>query len=95
MTPQWHIWDLPSEDVTGAFNARALPGPDDESAAAAIRAYLSLDDAGAPLARSALPPMIPDEPEANWEVDDYVEVPKKNDTIKVRGRTHRAAYSRS
>ncbi|KAF9816104.1 hypothetical protein SFRURICE_003655, partial [Spodoptera frugiperda] len=77
MNAQWHIWELPSEDVSGPFNARALSTPDDEAAAAAIRAYLSLDNAGVPLTRSALPPQIPEEPEENWEVVDYVDVPKQ------------------
>ncbi|CAK1601860.1 unnamed protein product [Parnassius mnemosyne] len=75
MTPQWHIWDLPSQDIGGAFNARAR-SMDDESAADAIRAYLSLDEVGSPLARAALPPQMPDEPEGNWEVVDYIEISK-------------------
>ncbi|KAH9641603.1 hypothetical protein HF086_009206, partial [Spodoptera exigua] len=77
MNAQWHIWELPSEDVSGPFNARALSTPDDEAAAAAIKAYLSLDNAGVPITRSALPPQIPEEPEENWEVIDYVDVPKQ------------------
>ncbi|KAJ0182622.1 hypothetical protein K1T71_001991 [Dendrolimus kikuchii] len=77
MNAQWHIWELPSEDIGGAFNARALSTPDDEVAAAAIRAYLSVDDNGVPIMRSALPPSIPDEPEDNWEVEDYVEIHQK------------------
>lgn len=74
MTAQWHIWELPSNDVSGPFNARALSTPDDEFAAAAIRQYMSLDDTGVPLVRAALPPRIPDEPEDNWEVMDYVQI---------------------
>lgn len=77
MTPQWHIWDLPSEDVGGPFNARALNTPDDAAAAAAIRSYLSLDEAGVPIARAAIPPYLPEEPEYNWEVNDYVELSTK------------------
>lgn len=77
MTAQWHIWELPNNDVRGPFNARSLTTPDDEYAAAAIRKYLSLDDAGVPLVRSALPPQIPDEPEGNWEVIDYVDIADK------------------
>lgn len=77
MTTQYHIWDLPSNDVSGPFNARALSTPDDEYAAAAIRNYLSLDETGVPLMRAALPPQIPDEPEDNWEVVDYVDIPRK------------------
>lgn len=79
MNPQWHIWDLPSEDVGGPFNARALDTPDDTASAAAIRSYLSLDDTGVPIVRAAFPPHLSDEPEYNWEVDDYVELPTKTD----------------
>lgn len=74
MTAQWHIWELPSEDVDGPFNARALMTPDDEVAEDAIRTYLSLDPSGVPLVRSALPPHILDEPESYWEVEDYVDI---------------------
>lgn len=79
MSPQWHIWDLPSEDVSGPFNARALETPDDAAAAAVIRSYLSLDGAGVPIVRAAMPPHLPEEPEYNWEVNDYVELPMKTD----------------
>ncbi|XP_030026870.2 A disintegrin and metalloproteinase with thrombospondin motifs adt-2 [Manduca sexta] len=78
MTAQWHIWELPSEDVGGSFNARAFKTPDDDAASAAIRAYLSLNDNGVPIVRSIGPPSIPDEPENNWEVIDYVDVPRSN-----------------
>ncbi|XP_063825943.1 uncharacterized protein LOC135075430 [Ostrinia nubilalis] len=74
MTAQWHIWELPSEDIGGAFNARAFQTPDEETAAK-IKAYLSLDDGGVPLVRSAFPPHLPEEPEDNWEVKDYVDIP--------------------
>lgn len=79
MTPQFHIWDLPSEDIGGPFNARALESPEDAAAAAAIRSYLSLDEGGAPIARSGLPPHLYEEPEYNWEVNDYVELSTKKD----------------
>ncbi|XP_050670666.1 A disintegrin and metalloproteinase with thrombospondin motifs adt-2-like isoform X2 [Leptidea sinapis] len=83
MTAQYHIWELPSEDVGGSFNARARAVPDDDDSAAAIRAYLSLDDRGTPYARAAIPPMMPEEPEENWEVDDFVEIPaRSNSTLK-------------
>ncbi|KAJ8736459.1 hypothetical protein PYW08_007115 [Mythimna loreyi] len=88
MTAQYHIWELPSEDVTGPFNARALSTPDDEAAAAAIRAYLSLDNSGVPVVRSALPPQLPDEPESNWEVVDYVDIPNQNLKRKRNPRIH-------
>lgn len=78
MTAQWHIWELPSEDIGGAFNARARAAPDDAAAAAAMRAYLSLDSAGAPLTRAALPPHMPDEPEHHWEVTDYIDIQNKD-----------------
>ncbi|XP_053617820.1 A disintegrin and metalloproteinase with thrombospondin motifs adt-2-like [Plodia interpunctella] len=76
MTAQWHIWELPSGDIDGSFNARAQPAAADET----VRAFLSLDEAGVPLVRSALPPYLPDEPEFNWEVVDYVDLPPTNDT---------------
>ncbi|KAJ2947773.1 hypothetical protein O0L34_g9553 [Tuta absoluta] len=79
MTAQWHIWELPSEDIGGPFNARARSSPGDQDAAAALKAYLSLDDAGVPLTRSALVPNMPEEPEQNWEVDDYVQIPDNKD----------------
>nr|XP_026494741.1 A disintegrin and metalloproteinase with thrombospondin motifs adt-2-like [Vanessa tameamea] len=79
MTTQFHIWELPSEDISGAFNARARAAPED-AATAALRAYLSLDKAGTPLARAVLPPHIPEEPETDWEVLDYVEIPARNKT---------------
>lgn len=71
MTAQWHIWELPNEDIGGPFNARAF---EDESNRAEIQAYLSLDNLGVPLVRSAFPPQVPDEPEQNWEVKDYVDI---------------------
>ncbi|XP_045775267.1 A disintegrin and metalloproteinase with thrombospondin motifs 14-like [Maniola jurtina] len=74
MSPQFHIWDLPSEDMEGAFNARARAAPDDDDSAAALRTYLSLDNTGLPFARGVGPPHIPDEPESNWEVLDYIEI---------------------
>lgn len=74
MNAQWHIWELPSEDIGGAFNARALSLPEDKVAEDAIRAYLSLDNSGVPIMRAALPPNMPDEPESNWEIQDYVEI---------------------
>ncbi|CAG9581270.1 unnamed protein product [Danaus chrysippus] len=79
MSAQYHIWELPSEDVGGSFNARARAAPDD-GASAALRAYMTLDDAGAPLFRAAIPPHIPEEPESDWEVIDYVEIPARNNT---------------
>lgn len=75
MTAQWHIWELPSEDIGGAFNARALSTPEDEDMAAKMKAYLSLDDKGIPLVRSAFPPHLIEEPEDNWAVKDYVDIP--------------------
>ncbi|XP_012551184.1 A disintegrin and metalloproteinase with thrombospondin motifs adt-2 [Bombyx mori] len=74
MSTQYHIWELPSQDIGGSFNARALTTPDDEAAEAAVREYLSLDSHGVPLTRGAFPPSLPDEPEDNWEVVDYVEI---------------------
>lgn len=88
MTAQYHIWELPSEDVTGPFNARALSTPDDEAAAAAIRDYLSLDKSGVPIVRSALPPQIPEEPESNWEVVDYVDITNQKLKKKRNPRMH-------
>lgn len=81
MTTQFHIWELPSEDIGGPFNARARAAPED--AAAALRAYLSLDAAGTPLARAAIPPHMPEELEEDWEVLDYVEIPSRNNTDKL------------
>lgn len=78
MTAQWHIWELPSEDIGGAFNARALSSPEDAETAAKIKAYLSLNDQGVPLVRSAFPPLLPDEPEDHWDVKDYVDVPAQD-----------------
>lgn len=75
MTTQYHIWELPTQDIGGPFNARAMSSPGDAEVAAAMRSYLSLNDAGIPLTRSAFPPNLPEEPESNWEVADYVEVP--------------------
>ena len=89
MTAQYHIWELPSEDVSGPFNARALSSPDDEAAAAAIRAYLSLDNSGVPIVRSALPPQMPEEPESNWEVIDYVDIPNQ----KLKRKRNPRIYS--
>ncbi|XP_068626453.1 A disintegrin and metalloproteinase with thrombospondin motifs adt-2-like [Battus philenor] len=77
MAPQLHIWDLPSQDIGGPFNARARSVDDD--AAADMRSFLSLDEAGSSLARAALPPQMPDEPEDDWEVIDYIEI-NKNQT---------------
>ncbi|XP_059048068.1 A disintegrin and metalloproteinase with thrombospondin motifs adt-2-like [Achroia grisella] len=83
MTTQWHIWELPSEDIGGPFNARARTAPEDDEVAAAIRSYLSLDAQGVPLVRSAFPPNIPEESEHNWEVIDYIDLPTtQNDTQK-------------
>lgn len=65
--------------MRGTFNARAGVAPGDADAAAALRAFHSLDDQLVPLVRSALPPVIPDEPEANWELIDYVEIPAADD----------------
>ncbi|XP_047511015.1 A disintegrin and metalloproteinase with thrombospondin motifs 14-like [Pieris napi] len=79
MTAQYHIWELPSEDVGGPFNARARAVSDDEDYLAALRSYLSVDDKGTPYARAAIPPQMPEDPEDNWEVIDYVDIPK-NDT---------------
>ncbi|CAH2050238.1 unnamed protein product, partial [Iphiclides podalirius] len=81
MTPQWHVWDLPSQDIGGPFNARARSV--DDGSEAAIRSYLSLDEAGTPLARAALPPHMPEEPEHNWEVVDYVEINNRTDSVMV------------
>lgn len=78
MTTQFHIWELPSEDIGGPFNARARAAPDDS--AAALRAYLSLDNKGAPLARAAIPPHLPEDEETDWEVLDYIELPARNKT---------------
>lgn len=83
MTAQWHVWELPGEDVAGSFNARARAVTEDDEASAALRAYLSLDDKGTPLVRSALPPHIPEDREENWEVIDYVDIPNKNKTDKL------------
>ncbi|XP_013194658.2 A disintegrin and metalloproteinase with thrombospondin motifs adt-2 [Amyelois transitella] len=76
MTAQWHIWELPSDDIDGSFNARSRPADDE---AAAMRAYLSLDEDGVPIIRAALPPFFSEEPETNWEVTDYIEI-SNNDT---------------
>ncbi|XP_072937125.1 A disintegrin and metalloproteinase with thrombospondin motifs adt-2-like [Epargyreus clarus] len=78
ISPQLHIWELPSQDFDGPQNARARAAP--APGAAALRSYLSLDDAGLPLARSAFPPQIPEEPENHWEVIDYVDIPRNNYT---------------
>lgn len=78
MTTQFHIWELQSEDIDGPFNARARESPEDTG----LESYLSLSDDGVPLTRSAFPPQLPEEPESNWEVIDYVDLPTKNDTIK-------------
>ncbi|XP_063549121.1 A disintegrin and metalloproteinase with thrombospondin motifs adt-2-like [Cydia strobilella] len=78
MNAQFHIWELPSEDVGGAFNARARSTPEDP----ALESYLSLNGDGVPLTRSAFPPQLPDEPEYHWEVTDYVDLPTNNDTLK-------------
>lgn len=69
MSAQWLIWD---KDITGSFNARARSSPED--ADARVQAYHSLDSQGVPLVRSAFPPHIPEEPEVNWEVKDYVDI---------------------
>lgn len=79
MTAQYHIWELPSEDVGGPFNARARAVPDDEDYLSALRSYLTVDDKGSPYARAAIAPQMPEEPEDNWEVVDYVDI-SKNDT---------------
>ncbi|XP_049880503.1 A disintegrin and metalloproteinase with thrombospondin motifs adt-2-like [Pectinophora gossypiella] len=83
MTAQWHIWELPSEDISGSFNARARSAPDDSDMAAAIRRYFSLDEGGTPLTRAALPPYIEDEPEQNWEVTDYVEIEERKKNVPL------------
>ncbi|XP_038208289.1 A disintegrin and metalloproteinase with thrombospondin motifs adt-2-like isoform X1 [Zerene cesonia] len=84
MTAQYHIWELPSEDVGGPFNARARAAPDDDDALAALRSYLSLDETGTPYARAAIPPQMPEEPEDNWEVMDYVDIPSKNNSTTTK-----------
>ncbi|XP_073958021.1 A disintegrin and metalloproteinase with thrombospondin motifs adt-2-like isoform X2 [Choristoneura fumiferana] len=78
MTTQFHIWELPSEDIDGPFNARARESPEDTG----LESYLSLSADGVPLTRSAFPPQLPEEPETNWEVIDYIDLPTKNDTLK-------------
>lgn len=83
MTTQYHIWELPTQDIGGPFNARAMSSPGDAEAAALIRSYLSLSDAGIPLMRSAFPPYLLEEPESNWEVTDYVEIPALKKDIVV------------
>ncbi|XP_026320254.1 A disintegrin and metalloproteinase with thrombospondin motifs adt-2-like isoform X2 [Hyposmocoma kahamanoa] len=83
MTTQYHIWELPSQDIGGPFNARAMSSQGDAEAAAAMRSYLSLNDAGIPLTRAAFPPNMIKEPESNWEVTDYVEVPTLKEDISV------------
>ncbi|CAK1544623.1 unnamed protein product [Leptosia nina] len=82
MTAQYHIWELPSEDVGGPFNARARSVEDDDYLAA-LRTYLTVDEKGAPYARAAFPPQVPEEPEDNWEVVDYVDISTKNDSLRV------------
>lgn len=81
MTPQWHVWDLPSQDIGGPFNARARSFDDDQEAA--LRAYHTLDEAGTPLARAALPPQLQEEPENNWEVVDYIELNNQTESVYV------------
>lgn len=83
MTTQYHIWELPSQDIGGPFNARAMSSKGDAEAAASMRSFLSLNDAGIPLTRAALPPNMIEEPESNWEVTDYVEVPTLKEDISV------------
>lgn len=69
-----HVWDLPSGDIGGPFNARAIKTPEDDAAQAAIKAYLSLDHKGVPILRSQMAPIFPEESERNWEDKDYVEI---------------------
>lgn len=73
MTAQYHIWELPGEDISGAFNARALASNDYSDS---LRAYLTIDDKGVPIARSAFPPQLPADNARDWEVIDYVDIPK-------------------
>lgn len=78
MAAQYHMWELPGEDIWGAFNARAHVdhGPDVD---AALRQYLTVDESGVPVARSAFPPQLTNDPEENWEVIDYVDIPTSRD----------------
>ncbi|KAL4716069.1 hypothetical protein ACJJTC_002834 [Scirpophaga incertulas] len=82
MSAQWHVWELPSEDIGEAFNARTN-SDEDNTAEQAMNEYLSLDDDGVPIIRSAFPPPLPDEAEKNWEVVDYIGITSRyKDTKK-------------
>ncbi|RVE49347.1 hypothetical protein evm_005962 [Chilo suppressalis] len=76
MTAEWNVWQLPSEDIDGPFNAKAQNTAEDDAANDAIQNYHSLNNEGIPIFRSAFPPLVPEEPESNWEVMDYVDLPR-------------------